>query len=90
MNSKRLRITLFLGIICLGAFAFWLVAGRGGSPVNVNTASFETLDDVPWLTPSVARKIIDDRPFNSVDELLRVSGIGEKTLEKIRRHVTVD
>lgn len=81
---------MFLGVICLGAFAFWLVASRGGSAVNVNTASFEELDAVPWLTPTVARKIIAGRPFESVDDLIRVSGIGEATLEKLRRNVTVD
>ena len=37
-----------------------------------------------------ARGIIAGRPFESVDELVRVYGIGEKTLAKIREFVRVD
>ena len=52
--------------------------------VNVNTAGREEL----------AQRIIDHReangPFQSVDGLLQVSGIGEATLAKFRDHVTVD
>lgn len=66
-----------------------------GTPalVNVNTADAATLETLPGVGPVIAQRIIQDReqngPFASVDELVRVSGIGDKTLESLRPYVTV-
>jgi competence protein ComEA len=37
----------------------------------------------------LAAKIIAGRPYRQVDDLLRVTGIGSKLLEKVRPYVTV-
>lgn len=56
--------------------------------VNINTASLEQLDKIVSVGPAVAQKIIDARPFASVDDLLKVKGIGPKTLQKIKAQGT--
>ena len=38
----------------------------------------------------IARRIIEGRPYRSVEELERVKGIGKKRLEEIRAMVTVE
>ena len=58
-------------------------------PIDLNTASKEQLMDIPGIGPKIAEKIIEGRPYRSVDDLLKIPGIGEKTLEKIRPCVTV-
>jgi competence protein ComEA len=62
-------------------------------PVDVNKASVEQLTEIPGIGASLATRIVEFReehgPFKRVDELLKVRGIGEKSLEKIRPHVTV-
>ena len=90
--SQRTKLTLMLLVFAFGALAAWLVisSNRGRRPVNVNTASLAELDAVPYLTPEAAKGIIGGRPFESVDELVRVYGIGEKTLERIRKFVEVE
>ena len=71
--------------------------GVGGSPqqglVNLNTASAEELEELPRIGPATAEKTIAHREangnFTSVDQLLDVSGIGERTLEGLRDQVRV-
>lgn len=63
--------------------------------LNLNTATAEQLDELPGVGPSRAKAILELRQrlggkFRSPDQLLEVKGIGEKTLEKIKPHVTVE
>lgn len=61
--------------------------------INVNRANEGDLQSIPGVGPSLAAKIIKDResngPFASVDDLTRVSGIGEKKLESMRGFITI-
>ena len=61
--------------------------------VNLNTASSGQLETLPGIGKQTADKIIKDRerngPFLKVDDLTRVSGIGEKRLEAIRDLICV-
>ena len=52
--------------------------------VEINTASLEQLDTLTGIGQKYAQAIINARPFSSVDDLLRVKGIGPKTLQKIK------
>jgi len=53
--------------------------------VDINSASLEQLDTLTGIGPVYAQRIIDSRPFFSIDDLIRVSGIGKKTLAKIKK-----
>lgn len=71
-------------------------AGGGGGTsgkVNLNRATEAELQTLTGIGPAKAAAIIRDReengPFKSVDDLTRVSGIGEKTLDNIRDSVSV-
>jgi competence protein ComEA len=55
--------------------------------INVNNAPLEELQTLPRISESIALAIIDGRPYSSVDDLIRVYGIGPKTLERIRPFV---
>lgn len=71
------------------------LAGEGASSdlVNLNTATAEELTRLPGVGERTAQAILQSRedlgPFTSIDDLLRVSGIGEKKLEKIRPHACI-
>jgi beta-lactamase superfamily II metal-dependent hydrolase len=52
--------------------------------INLNTASAGALDEIAEVGPARAQDIIESRPYASVDDLLRVEGIGEGTLAAIK------
>lgn len=60
-----------------------------GGLVDLNTASPAELDELPGVGPVLAQRIVDRRPFASVDELDEVSGVGPTLLERLRPLVTV-
>jgi competence protein ComEA len=70
-----------------------VTAAEGKSVVNINTAGVEQLMFLPRIGPSVAQRIVDFREsngrFKTVEELMLVRGIGEKTFELIKPHVAV-
>ena len=55
--------------------------------LNINTASKEELMFINGIGPVLAGKIINSRPYKTVDSLIKVKGIGAKKLEKIRPYI---
>lgn len=61
--------------------------------VNINTATSADLQTLSGVGEATAAAIIEDReangPFTSPEDLMRVSGIGEKKYAKIKDHICV-
>ncbi len=57
--------------------------------VNVNLATAEDLAQVPRLGPALAARLIAARPFASLDDLQRVTGIGARSLARLRPYLEV-
>jgi competence protein ComEA len=63
------------------------------SKVNINAASAQQLETLPGVGPKVAERIVEYRQksgaFRSLDELLNVRGIGEKSFAKLQPFVAL-
>lgn len=61
--------------------------------VNINKASESELQTLPGIGPSKAMSIIEYREtnggFKTIEDLKEISGIGEKTFEKLEAHISV-
>lgn len=62
--------------------------------ININTATADELDKLPGIGPALATRIIEYRElngsFSSIDELKSVSGIGDKTFEKLKDFIRTE
>ncbi|MFC8148995.1 helix-hairpin-helix domain-containing protein [Bacillus paralicheniformis] len=67
--------------------------GSSGDIVNINTASSEELQTIPGIGPSKAEAVIEYREengmFQTIEDITNVSGIGEKSFERIKSSITV-
>lgn len=71
---------LILFLIC----SHCVYASCSEGQIDINTASTDELDKITYVGPATANNIISSRPFSSVDELIKVNGIGEIKLEAIK------
>jgi competence protein ComEA len=71
------------------------VGGGGASagPVDINTATAAELETLPGIGPKTADAIVEYReangPFETIEDIMDVPGIGEGTFEKIKDGITV-
>ena len=66
---------------------------EASATVDINSATVEELASVPGIGQVIAQRIVEFRekngPYKSLDDLLKVQGIGEKSLAKIRERLAV-
>lgn len=101
--TRQLLSTLTAALILLGSSVIPLTAYAEApvktavaqsQTVNINTANAEELATLRGIGPIKAAAIIRFReehgPFASIDEMMAIKGIGEKTVEKNRLLVSVE
>ena len=95
---KKLMVVFLLLLLACPAMASTAKVGDSNpatngvvAPLNINQASLKELQKLPGVGKVTAEKIIAYReangPFATVDDLLKVNGMGKKTLAKIRDRV---
>lgn len=58
--------------------------------IDINRADLDELRSLPGIGPVLAERIVAGRPFAGADDLLRVRGIGPKTVARLRPRLSFD
>jgi competence protein ComEA len=69
------------------------ISEQTGRMININTANEQELMELPGIGPATAKKIIDFRSTNngfaSIEDIMNVSGIGEKKFQQIKDLISI-
>jgi len=63
--------------------------GAASKLIDLNSATPEELETLPGIGPTLAQRIVDGRPYNTLEDLLRVNGIGHVLYDQVRELITV-
>jgi competence ComEA-like helix-hairpin-helix protein len=66
------------------------LAEKGSLRVNINTATIEELQTLPGIGPAKARLIAANRPYQSVENLAKLQGIGHRLATDLRPLIKID
>lgn len=62
--------------------------------INLNLAEWYELSNLPGIGETLAKRIVEDREvngrFNSVEDLMRVPGIGQKKFDSFKQYLTME
>lgn len=67
-------------------------AGNETEKININTCTKESLNTLPGIGEVISTRIIEYReatPFNTIDDIMNVSGIGDKKFEGLKDLIIV-
>ena len=92
LRSSWHLAALVLALACLSAVPTTVSAAETPQ-LDLNQATAEQLTELPGVGEAIANRIVEFRkkngPFKRVEDLLKVKGIGEKSLDKLRPHLRV-
>ena len=57
--------------------------------VNLNTASRQELNSIPDIGNDCVNRIIENRPFKSINDVDRIKGFGDDAIRNLHEHACV-
>jgi len=87
----RFRLPSLLAVLLLVSACGLINQGRAPltGPLDVNTASLGDLGQLPGVTPSMARRIYEGRPYGTLDELVERGLLSQRELDRVKGKLRV-
>ncbi len=89
---RLIVLMLVIGFVCQARICFSAAVVEG--KVNINTATADQIAVLPGIGPKLAAEVVKYRVnngnFKVIDDLKKVSGVGDKKLEKIKSFVVIE
>lgn len=93
-DRRRLTAVALVAALLVGGLGLGTVPAQDEDPpININTADETTLMMLKGIGEVKARAIIEyrqEQPFETIEDIMNVAGIGEKTFEDNRHRITVE
>jgi DNA uptake protein ComE-like DNA-binding protein len=78
-----------IGNTTLGSKSPVISQNASQSIISINTASLTDLDRLPGVGPVIGQKIIDNRPYGSIEELVTKKAVSASLFDKIRQSLSL-
>jgi competence protein ComEA len=90
-SFQRPRLWLLAAVLFLTLTLNTAVAqsqSKGKHRVDVNSADVKTLETLPGITPTLADRIVQGRPYKNMSDLAKVKGLTSTKLDAIKDGIT--
>ncbi|WP_408956245.1 ComEA family DNA-binding protein [Natroniella sp. ANB-PHB2] len=92
-TCRKLVVLAIVAVVAVIAVNFAAYSIQQEQIINLNTATYEELKELPLVDTKKANKLLEYRNENNIevlDELKRINGIGEVTIEAIKDRTNID
>ncbi len=94
MKKNILRIAICVITLIFTVAVIPSYSAAQSNKININTASVKELTKLKGIGPVLAERIIKYRqehgPFQKVEDIIKVKGIGKKTFKAIKNKITAE
>jgi competence protein ComEA len=63
-------------------------SAKKGGRVNINSADLQSLESLPGINATLAKRIVAGRPYKNIDDLKKVKGLTQTKIDGLKNHVT--
>ncbi len=92
MPSTRLAVVTaaaLAAVLVPGCALFHRAPPAAPPPIDLNGDSLRKIERLPGITPSMARRIVEGRPYRDPDELVERGLLTPRELERVRDRITI-
>lgn len=94
MKKRILKAVICFVVLTFALAVIPTFSAAQDNKININTAGVDELIKLEKIGPAYAKRIIEYRekhgPFEKIEDIIKVKGIGEKTFEAFKNKITVE